>query len=66
MLEFTLIAGLFWLTWRIRKAARRPQTGRLDVHVFVHYDGGPGEQLSIGEPLSADDNVIAFPSKRAA
>jgi hypothetical protein len=59
MLEFILIGGLFWLSWRIRKAARKTQTSRLDVHVFVHYpNGGPGEREP--EVPAATDNVIEF------
>jgi hypothetical protein len=76
MLEFTLIAGLFWLSWRIRKAARKPQTSRLDVHVFVHYDGGPGErqpeallrseETGNSLPSGSDPRVVAFRPRRAA
>jgi hypothetical protein len=71
-LELTLIAGLFWLSWRLRKATRKirePQPIRIEVHHYWHEpDGGPGEEQPVeSAPDGAQDagNVVRFPQKAA-
>jgi hypothetical protein len=58
MMELVFILALIVFSWRMRRAARRPQ--RIEIHHYFHFPGGDGERDE--EPLLLDtpigDNVI--------
>jgi hypothetical protein len=66
MMEFVFILGLIGISWRMRRAARRPQ--RIEIHHYFHFPEGDGEPDA--EPLLLDtplgDNVVPLRRNRAA
>jgi hypothetical protein len=66
MTAAVFILALIVISWRMRRAARRPQ--RLEIHHYFHFPGGDGERDA--EPLLLDtplgDNVVPLRRNRAA
>ena len=66
-MELVFILALIVISWRMRRAARRPQ--RIEIHHYFHiHGGGDGERrdppLLLDTPIG--DNVIPLRRNRAA
>jgi hypothetical protein len=67
MMELVFILTLIVISWRMRRAARRPQ--RIEIHHYFHiHGGGDGERDE--EPLLLDtplgDNVLPLRRNRVS
>jgi hypothetical protein len=67
MMELVFILALIVFSWRMRRAARRPQ--RIEIHHYFHiHSGGDGERDA--EPLLLDkplgDNVVPLLRNRVS
>jgi hypothetical protein len=64
MMELVFILALIVFSWRMRRAARRPQ--RIEIHHYFHLPGGDGERdaepLLLDTPL--DDNIVPLRRNR--
>jgi hypothetical protein len=55
-MELVFILALIVFSWRLRRAARRPQ--RIEIHHYFHFHGGDGERALEPTAVPHGGNVI--------